>query len=287
MVRKALAAAGIALMCAGAPARDSAPEGLNIRIVGTASFQGKNTALIEDTNTHSDSFYKTGDPIYGYKITVIAPDGISLEKSGRKYFVAFQQTSLKARADEKDQKVVVANNYLPAQTRATVPNFYLDVPRGTQWDLWTANARETAPAPASVVAEVGGRFVMPLASYKRLSSGLGYRVHPIGGGTKIHKGIDLAAKSGTKIFAADGGTVIFRGRKGGYGNCIIIDHHNGYTTTYGHCSKLVADTGDNVRRGDFIAAVGSTGAATGPHLHFEVRLRDVPIDPVQFFRGIL
>ena len=299
-MKKALAT-GISFVAALAfigatPAPYPAPDNLNIRIIGTASFQGKQTALIEDVNTHSDSFYKVGDPIYGYRITEISADGIRVEKNGGKYFVAFQSDTLRARVDSPAEKPVVANTYLPRQTGPVVPNlylpstpapnFYTEAPKSTQWDLWTQSAG--IPKPASpVTADIGGRFAMPLRSYKRLSSKFGYRKHPIGGGTKMHKGIDLAARSGTKIYAADSGTVKFSGWRGGYGRCLIIDHHNGFTTTYGHCSKLVADTGDNVRRGDYIAEVGSTGASTGPHLHFEIRNKDVPVNPANYFKGVL
>jgi murein DD-endopeptidase MepM/ murein hydrolase activator NlpD len=282
-----VAATLLLLPAAAAAPQLPAPENLNIRIVGTASFQGKQTALIEDVNTNTDSFYKVGDPIYGHKITAIGTDGISLEKLGKRYFVAFTPDAVRARTDETDKKVVVANTYLPSHHSAPLaPNFYLDAPKSTQWDLWTNTAVASLPK-TSRTKDLGGRFAMPLASYKRLSSKFGYRRHPIGGGSKMHKGIDLAARPGTKIMAADSGTVRFSGWKGGYGYCIIIDHHNGYSTTYGHCRKLVADTGDNVRRGDYIAEVGSTGASTGPHLHFEIRQKNVPVDPLQYFKGVL
>lgn len=273
------------------------PPDLRIRIVGTASFQGKHTALIEDLNTHSDSFYKVGDPIYGYKITQIASDGIHLEKAGKKSFVAFEPTSLRARASETDKKVVVANTYVPSPSPAgaTAPNFYTDAPKSkaTTWDMWVPKASQgtTAKAPSmagNIVANVGaGRFAIPVANFKKLSSAFGYRKHPIGGGSKMHKGIDLSANKGTRILAADAGTVTWSGWKGGYGYCIIINHHNGYETLYGHCSKLIADVGDNVRRNDLVGEVGSTGASTGNHLHFEIHKNGTPVDPEPFFQGVL
>jgi murein DD-endopeptidase MepM/ murein hydrolase activator NlpD len=292
-LREAFAVAAVALLSAvgssicsiAAAAQLPVPENLNIRIIGTASFQGKQTALIEDQNTHADSFYRVGDPIYGYSIREIGTDGITLEKLGKRYFVDFKPTP--RQPSETQEKTVVANTYLPGSKAATAsPNFYTDAPKTTQWDLWTNTTIASLPK-TNTTKDLGGRFAFPLATFKRMSSGFGYRIHPIGGGSKMHKGIDLAASPGTKIFAADSGTVRFSGWKGGFGYCVIIDHHNGYTTTYGHCRKLVADTGDNVRRGDYIAEVGSTGAATGPHLHFEVRQKDVPVDPVQYFKGIL
>lgn len=273
-----------------------APPDIKVRIVGTASFQGRQTALIEDRNTLTDSFYRVGDPIYGYKITSITSDGIFLDKGSKKFFVAFEPSSVRARGGDADNKVVVANTYLPTNSSSVVPNFYTDVPHTTQWDLWTerpsqavADSRPVSPATAvaSAAVGVGGRFVFPIATYKRMSSGFGYRKHPIGGGTKMHKGIDLSAKTGTKIFAADAGRVVFAGWKGGYGYCVEIDHLNGYRTLYGHCSKLIADVGDNVKRGEYVAAVGSTGASTGPHLHFEVHRNGTAIDPSQFFKNKL
>jgi murein DD-endopeptidase MepM/ murein hydrolase activator NlpD len=98
----------------------------------------------------------------------------------------------------------------------------------------------------------------------------------------MHKGIDLSARPGTRIFAAAPGVVTWSGWKGGYGYCIIIDHKNGMSTLYGHCSKLVADVGDYVRAGEYIAEVGSTGASTGPHLHFEVHRNGVAVDPMPY-----
>lgn len=276
------------------------PADLNIRIVGTASFQGRQTALVEDLNTRSDSFYKVGDPIYGYKITSISAEGMSLEKNGQKNFVAFQATTVQpAPADASKPAMVLANTYLGegrGVLASPTPNFYFDAATAsaggkTQWDLFTPKTRGgKLPAMAGdvVASAVGqGLFALPLANFKRLSSGFGYRKHPIGGGSKMHKGLDLSANRGTRIMTADNGTVTFAGWKGGYGYCIIVDHHNGYETLYGHCSKLIADVGDNVRRNDLIAEVGSTGASTGNHLHFEVHKSGVPVDPEPYLQSYL
>ena len=97
-----------------------------------------------------------------------------------------------------------------------------------------------------------------------------------------HTGLDIAAPTGTPIGAAASGTVTFAGRKGSYGNLIIVDHGNGVETWYGHCSKLYAKVGDSVNAGDVIAAVGSTGNSTGPHLHFEIRIDGNCVNPQDY-----
>lgn len=115
-----------------------------------------------------------------------------------------------------------------------------------------------------------------------LTSGFGYRVHPILGYRRFHAGIDFGAPTGTPIRAADSGTIIYAGWYGGYGNTVIVDHGGGISTLYAHASALYVSEGQSVQRGQVIAAVGSTGFSTGPHLHFEVRRSGEPVDPLAF-----
>ncbi len=125
-----------------------------------------------------------------------------------------------------------------------------------------------------------GALIRPVQG--RITSGFGYRTHPIFRVRRMHTGVDIAAASGTPIHAAAGGTVVFAGRWGGYGNCVIIDHGGGLATLYGHCSSLAVGEGNSVKQGQTIAYVGSTGLATGPHLHFETRRNGRPVDPSGF-----
>jgi murein DD-endopeptidase MepM/ murein hydrolase activator NlpD len=104
-------------------------------------------------------------------------------------------------------------------------------------------------------------------------------MHPIRGRVIFHSGIDIGAMYGTAIYATASGKVIYSGWYGGYGNAVVIDHGGGYSSLYGHCSTLYVSNGQTVRQGATIASVGSTGMSTGPHLHFEVRQRGIPIDP--------
>lgn len=133
------------------------------------------------------------------------------------------------------------------------------------------------PAPGGPVRPSAGVYIWPANG--PASSPFGYRVHPIRGTTRFHAGLDIAAASGSPIKAADNGRCIYSGWCGGYGNTIILDHGDGYTTLYGHCSALYAVEGQAVSQGQVVAAVGSTGMSTGPHLHFEVRYNGNPVDP--------
>ncbi len=125
-----------------------------------------------------------------------------------------------------------------------------------------------------------GRFVFPANG--SISSGFGNRRHPILGYSRFHAGIDFAAAQGSPIYAADSGRVIFSGWYGGYGQAVIIDHGGGISTLYAHTSRLLVSEGQAVQQGQAIAAVGSTGLSTGPHLHFEVRQNGNPVNPAGY-----
>jgi len=122
-----------------------------------------------------------------------------------------------------------------------------------------------------------GSFSMPTSG--KLTSAYGRRWN------RNHNGIDIGAKTGTPIYAADNGIVVeSEYQSNGYGNIVKIDHQNGYVSYYAHCSKLYANVGDVVAKGDLIAAVGNTGRSTGPHLHFEIRYNDTPQNPYNYVK---
>jgi len=129
---------------------------------------------------------------------------------------------------------------------------------------------------------IRGTGVMAYPSNAPTSSPFGWRMHPVLGYRRFHSGLDFAASYGSTIRAADSGTVIFAGWYGGYGRAVIINHGKGITTLYGHSSELYVSEGQTVERGQAIAAVGSTGLSTGPHLHFEVRRDGTPVNPADY-----
>jgi murein DD-endopeptidase MepM/ murein hydrolase activator NlpD len=118
-----------------------------------------------------------------------------------------------------------------------------------------------------------------------VSSSFGYRADPFNGGAAFHAGLDFPGPMGSAIYAAAQGTVSFVGQKQGYGNCIEISHGNGLLTRYAHLSALGARVGQKVDAGARIGAMGSTGRSTGPHLHFEVRINDRPVNPRPFLEA--
>jgi murein DD-endopeptidase MepM/ murein hydrolase activator NlpD len=128
-------------------------------------------------------------------------------------------------------------------------------------------------------------FSIPVSGNYRHTSGFGYRRDPINGGRRLHAGTDFAGARGTDIVAGGSGTVIFAGRRGGYGLMVEIQHSHGYTTRYAHLSSIRVNTGQRVTRGQWIGDLGSTGRSTGPHLHYEVRLHGDPVDPMTFIRA--
>jgi murein DD-endopeptidase MepM/ murein hydrolase activator NlpD len=149
--------------------------------------------------------------------------------------------------------------------------------------------------PAEPVRGLPGREVLPLDKLPldklppdrapqpmdpgRVSSNFGERVHPIDGARHFHTGVDVRAAAGTPILAAAGGVVKRAGERGGYGNAVEIDHGNGVSTLYAHARELSVQPGDTIEEGQALGFVGQTGKATGPHLHFEVRVEGKPVDP--------
>lgn len=127
-------------------------------------------------------------------------------------------------------------------------------------------------------------FLASPVEFSRISSGFKMRFHPILGVWRKHDGVDYAAPNGTAVRSVGDGVVDFAGRQNGYGNVVILKHNNSFKTVYAHLSRINVHKGENVSQGQNIGAVGATGWATGPHLHFEYRVNDVYQDPLTIAR---
>lgn len=133
------------------------------------------------------------------------------------------------------------------------------------------------------VFQAGGAKKLAWPTTGSVSSGYGYRTHPIFGDRRLHAGIDINAPTGQAVISGEAGTVVWAGSKGGYGNTVIIDHGNALATLYAHLSAISVSQGAQVGRSSRVGAVGCTGYCTGPHLHFETRVNGEPVNPMQFF----
>ena len=149
-----------------------------------------------------------------------------------------------------------------------------------------AAAKKTNTANPSSSVTGSGKFTFPVPGYSMITSRYGNRYHPIFKTYKFHSGIDIAANSGTTIIAADAGTVAVATYSSSYGNYVMINHANGYTTLYAHMSSLAVSAGQTVTKGQTIGYVGSTGWSTGPHCHFEIRYNGGTTDPAAYFSGL-
>ena len=145
----------------------------------------------------------------------------------------------------------------------------------------TSSSGSSAGSAGASVVSGNGTFTYPCPG-GYISSGFGYRTQPIAGASTNHKGIDFAAATGTPIYAAAAGTVISAGYAGNAGNLLVISHGNGLLTYYMHCNAIYVSAGQKVSRGQNVAAVGTTGNSTGPHLHFQVMLNGTPVNPANY-----
>lgn len=134
---------------------------------------------------------------------------------------------------------------------------------------------------------IGGEFAWPAPGYTTITSRYGMRIHPILKTARVHTGTDIAMPTGAYIIAANDGVVIKSMYTTGYGNMVMIDHGGGVSTLYGHGSEIIAQTGQEVKKGDIIMKAGSTGWSTGPHLHFEVRINGTAVDSLPYITNQL
>ncbi|WP_088511310.1 M23 family metallopeptidase [Burkholderia ubonensis] len=192
-------------------------------------------------------------------------------RKGDRFNVRYERVATRGR-NGAEWRLVAAELTLRGERHTAV---WFAAPGRPNGDYYTFDGRPLAEQ----------RFAMPVR-YVRISSPFGMRQHPVSGVHHGHSGTDFAAPTGTPVNAAAAGTVRQVAYEGGYGRYVVVSHGNGYSTLYAHLSAVAGDVrvGAAVKRGQRLGAVGSTGVATGPHLHFEVRRGNVPIDPVVALR---
>lgn len=149
--------------------------------------------------------------------------------------------------------------------------------------IYQASDKHTYKSVAQYNSQQSMFLLTPLRERSRITSPFGLRTHPVSGKCKGHKGVDYPAQKGTPIHATADGKVSFIGAQRGYGKVIYLDHSNGYSTVYAHQSRFQQGLkeGSSIKKGQVIGYVGATGVATGNHLHYELRVDNQPVDPIQ------
>jgi murein DD-endopeptidase MepM/ murein hydrolase activator NlpD len=239
----------------------------------------------------------------GYQRVVAALETTQNELSAQEQYQEHARQQLGALAEERRQLLTVAQaqknvvaqqvydlENLTAAQEARLQELIVEKQREdaiavARARLAACQARRAAAAAAGLpavacVPGLGGPVTFAWPVRGPITSPFGMRTDPVTGRYQLHSGVDIGADYGVPIEAAADGNVIYSAWYGGYGYAVIIDHGGGYSTLYAHCSAMYVSANQPVRRGQVIAAVGSTGWATGPHLHFEIRVNGKPIDPL-------
>ena len=209
------------------------------------------------------------------------------EVDSKKKILDTEQSSLSAKKVEKQEKVAqLSESEQKTQKEIDTYNEQIREVNNQLAAIAKAATKKSSSKSKSSSAKIytGGKFTWPCPSYTRISNYFGYRsaAETNGIGSTNHKGIDMAAPYGSSIIAAGSGEVILASYKGGYGNCVMIDHGGGIVTLYGHASSICCSVGQSVKTGDVIAKVGSTGNSTGNHLHFSVLVNGTYVNPASY-----
>ncbi len=216
----------------------------------------------------------------------LCKEGLELEKEildEARESVEIEQKNLEELIEQKNRDIISYETDIGNKEKAI--REYEEEIRAQEEEIKALEAavaeerRQLIANSGSALTYDGGPFKFPLASYSRISDEYGMRMHPTLGVEQFHNGVDFAADSGTSIYAAYDGKVAAAAYSTTMGNYVMIDHGDGLSTIYMHASALYVSRGDVVARGDTIAAVGSTGRSTGPHLHFSVRLNGSYVSP--------
>lgn len=222
--------------------------------------------LIKDRNSHVQAQLTLKNKIKALRTTFEDIDTLAIRK----------------KFNNIDKELETINKYLKERGI----NQTIKLPQGGEEDEIYLSAEETGDFYENYLKKINYNFShIPLGYpyYGTITSTFGHRENPFGGrAVETHSGMDIRAPMGAPVKAMAKGTVIFAGRRGGYGNCIIIKHIGSYETLYGHLSRILVKPGQQVDIGQEIGKVGSTGRSTGPHLHYEVHKNGQRINPKPF-----
>ncbi len=208
---------------------------------------------------------------------------LTLSRDGGIGLGDFLYNHLKEQLEEQSNKTVVSSSLPPTQKKKGTEEVKKERFNG-QWEEVEHLAREIEKG-AEKKLNLKGKW--PIPGDRDITSPYGWRRDPFLGEIRWHNGIDIGAPTGTPIRAISPGKVIFSGYSKGYGNLVILQHKGGWESYYAHNEKNLVKVGEEVRAGEIIARVGSTGRATGPHLHLEVRHDGTPIDPLRVFPHLM
>jgi murein DD-endopeptidase MepM/ murein hydrolase activator NlpD len=190
------------------------------------------------------------------------------------------EDELRRRAEEEARRIAEAEAAAEEARRVAAAEAASRQAEQSRQSAASAPAPQEAQAPAPAAPTSTGRMQRPADG--RVTSGYGWRTHPIFGTQRFHSGTDFGGGHGAPIYAADSGVVVSASARGGYGNTIVLDHGGGLTTLYAHQSRFAVSGGQTVTRGQVIGYIGSTGYSTGPHLHWEVRVNGSTRDPMTY-----
>ena len=197
-------------------------------------------------------------------------------------FAQIDTSAIKVKFTNIDKELEGINKFLKARGIPTA----IQVPQGGEESDDFLSAEETGDFYANYLKKISYNLSYTPLGYPfrgAITSTFGHRENPFtGANVETHKGLDIRAPMGAPVKAMAKGTVVFAGRKGGFGNCIVLKHANGFETLYGHLSKILVSGGQSIDIGQQIGNVGSTGRSTGPHLHYEVHRFGQKINPQSF-----
>lgn len=270
------------------------PKGDSVLLLQSEDLQEGTTkvAMLDIASTHSDDVIDL--------VTGIREQQLALEEEQRQLIARTFAIEAEVRADlaaldenlaaREELRAEVASRVADWQGRVDEVEAQHDELEQLIADIQAETAaREAAEAARKAIAageqpSLGNvstqGYIIPTAG--GIGSGFGQRLHPILGYYRMHSGLDIGGAHGQPIWATTDGTVIVAGVQGGYGNTVVLDHGDGLSSLYAHQTRFNVRVGDEVKRGDVIGYVGSTGMSTGPHLHFEMRMFGSAIDPMQF-----